>query len=192
MGTPGLGLAGTGHCGSSRCKLAQVLPNSPCSPGRGSGGSAVASLPARAPAEPGMTAGLHTKRSTSPSCWCLLCPAPAQGSSEGVPACGRKGGRAAESVSCEGTSSSWQEGVRRALGLSAPSTLGWSAPQPSLPSPETEAPARALQLQMFILHKNSTKWEAVLHPKLWEKKGRPAGRERVKERRGNIQCRPAQ
>lgn len=64
-------------------------------------------------------------------------------------------------------------------------------PHHLLPSPETEVPARALQLQMFILHKNSTKWEAVLHPKLWEK-GRLAGRERVKEKRGNIQCHPAQ
>lgn len=36
---------------------------------------------------------------------------------------------------------------------------------------------------MFILHKNSTKWEAVLHPKPWEKKGMLAGRERGKRRR---------
>ena len=41
MGTPGPGLAGTGRCGSWRCKLAQVLPNSqlqsfrPCFPGEG-------------------------------------------------------------------------------------------------------------------------------------------------------------
>lgn len=48
----------------------------------------------------------------------------------------------------------------------------WSLPAPTLapchlhPSLLIEVPARAIQLQMFILHKNSTKWEAVLHPKL--------------------------
>jgi len=126
-----------------------------------------------------------------------------------LPLCLRAGGQAAWGcVSHEGRSCSWQK-CSLLLGqlllwalcsrpiLTALVLPGCWGCQPSSPSPppfpwKREVPARALQLQMFILHKNSTKWEAVLHPELWEKKGRLAGRERVKEKRGNVQCHPAQ